>query len=147
MGTRRLSREKALQALFYMDMHCDPGEDPVGRFCECFSQEQPTEPFFHRLVDGVRENRATIDAVIERFSSNWKISRMSCVDRNVLRIAVFELLFCTDIPPKVSINEAIDVGKRFGTEESGAFINGILDSIRMAINEKKVDALPKTVEE
>mgnify|MGYP000120864757 CR=1 FL=1 len=147
MGTRRLSREKALQALFYMDMHRDPGEDPVGHFCECFSQEQPTEPFFHRLVDGVRENRATIDAVIERFSSNWKISRMSCVDRNVLRIAVFELLFCTDIPPKVSINEAIDVGKRFGTEESGAFINGILDSIRMAIKENKVDALPKTVEE
>lgn len=147
MGTRRLSREKALQALFYMDMHRDPGEDPVGHFCSCFSENQPTEPFFHRLVDGVQENRATIDAVIERFSSNWKISRMSCVDRNVLRIAVFELLFCTDIPPKVSINEAIDVGKRYGTEESGAFINGILDSIRMAIKEKKVDALPKTVEE
>ncbi|BBO76429.1 N utilization substance protein B [Desulfosarcina widdelii] len=147
MGTRRLSREKALQALFYMDMHRDPVEDPVGHFCSCFSENQPTEPFFHRLVDGVRENRATIDAVIERFSSNWKISRMSCVDRNVLRIAVFELLFCTDIPPKVSINEAIDVGKRYGTEESGAFINGILDSIRMAITENKVDALPKTVEE
>ena len=147
MGTRRLSREKALQALFYMDMHRDPVEDPVGHFCSCFSENQPTEPFFHRLVDGVQENRATIDAVIERFSSNWKISRMSCVDRNVLRIAVFELLFCTDIPPKVSINEAIDVGKRYGTEESGAFINGILDSIRMAIKENKVDALPKTVEE
>ena len=147
MGTRRISREKALQALFYMDMHRDPVEDPVGHFCSCFSRDQPTEPFFHLLVDGVRENRATIDAVIERFSSNWKISRMSCVDRNVLRIAVFELLFCTDIPPKVSINEAIDVGKRYGTEESGAFINGILDSIRMAINENKVEALPKTVEE
>jgi N utilization substance protein B len=146
MGTRRLSREKALQVLFYMDMHRDPGNDPVGHFCRCFSQEQPIEPFFHRLVDGVRENRAAIDAVIERFSSNWKISRMSCVDRNVLRIAVFELLYCTDIPPKVSINEAIDVGKRFGTEESGAFINGILDSIRMAIREHAVDALPKTVE-
>jgi transcription antitermination protein NusB len=147
MGTRRISREKALQALFYMDMHRDPVEDPVGHFCSCFSENQPTEPFFHALVDGVQENRATIDAVIERFSSNWKISRMSCVDRNVLRIAVFELLFCTDIPPKVSINEAIDVGKRYGTEESGAFINGILDSIRMAITENKVDALPKTVEE
>ena len=147
MGLRRISREKALQALFYMDMHRDPVEDPVGHFCSCFSENPPTEPFFHRLVDGVLENRATIDAVIERFSSNWKISRMSCVDRNVMRIAVFELLFCTDIPPKVSINEAIDVGKRYGTEDSGAFINGILDSIRMAIKENKVDALPKTVEE
>jgi N utilization substance protein B len=71
---------------------------------------------------------------------------MSCVDRNVLRIAAFELLFCADIPPKVSINEAIDVGKRFGTEESGAFINGILDSMRIAIEENKVSCVPKTGE-
>ena len=90
-------------------------------------------------MNGVQENRATIDALIEQFSSNWKLSRMSCVDRNVLRIAVFELLFCADIPPKVSINEAIDVGKRFGTEESGAFINGILDSIHLALENKDVD--------
>ena len=148
MGTRRIAREQALQALFYMDMHRDPVDNPVGLFCSCFSQDQPAEPFFHRLVDGVQKNRATIDTVIERFSNNWKLSRMSCVDRNVLRIAVFELLFCGDIPPKVSINEAIDVGKRFGTEESGAFINGILDSIRLALdtgqlsNVTKVEADP-----
>ena len=84
------------------------------------------------------------DTVIEQFSSNWKLSRMSCVDRNVLRIAVFELLYCADIPPKVSINEAIDVGKRFGTEESGAFINGILDSIRLAMQNNSVDFVPKS---
>jgi N utilization substance protein B len=102
---------------------------PVGQFCKSFTRDNPTQPYFHRLVDGVQENRKTIDSVIEQFSSNWKLSRMSCVDRNVLRIAAFELLFCADIPPKVSINEAIDVGKRFGTDESGAFINGILDSI------------------
>ncbi|MBC2713515.1 MAG: transcription antitermination factor NusB [Desulfosarcina sp.] len=144
MGTRRISREQALQALFYMDMQRDPVEDPIGLFCSCFAQDKPTEPFFHRLVDGVKENRNEIDAVIERFSSNWRLSRMSCVDRNVLRIAVFELLFCADIPPKVSINEAIDVGKRFGTEESGAFINGILDSIRLAMQNNTVDCVPKT---
>ena len=143
MGTRRIAREQALQALFYMDMHRDAVEDPVTQFCHCFSQDKPVEPFFHRLVDGVRDNRETIDEVIERFSSNWKISRMSCVDRNVLRIAVFELLFCADIPPKVSINEAIDVGKRFGTEESGAFINGILDSVRMAIDRREIECIPK----
>ncbi|BBO69120.1 N utilization substance protein B [Desulfosarcina alkanivorans] len=143
MGTRRLSREQALQALFYMDMHRDPGEDPVGSFCNSFTEENPAEPFFHRLVCGVQENRETIDTVIEQFSSNWKLSRMSCVDRNVLRIAAFELLFCADIPPKVSINEAIDVGKRFGTEESGAFINGILDSLRIAIEENQVSCVPK----
>lgn len=74
-----------------------------------------------------------IDTIVERFSDNWKISRMSCVDRNVLRIAVFEICLCDDIPIKVSINEAIDVGKKYGTKESGAFINGILDSVHLAI--------------
>lgn len=144
MGTRRISREQALQALFYMDMHDDGVEDPVQAFCDSFAQDKATEPFFHRLTEGVKGNRKTIDTVIERFSSNWKLSRMSCVDRNVLRIAVYELLFCEDIPPKVSINEAIDVAKRFGTDESGAFINGILDSVRMAIQENRVDSLPHT---
>ncbi len=143
MGTRRLSRERALQALFYMDMHRDPVDDPVGQFCSSFAPDKPTQPFFHRLVDGVQENRKAIDSVIEQFSSNWKLSRMSGVDRNVLRIAVFELLYCADIPPKVSINEAIDVGKRFGTDESGAFINGILDSIRLAMQEDKITYIPK----
>ena len=65
---------------------------------------------------------------------------MSCVDRNIMRIAVYEMLYCRDIPPKVSINEAIEIGKKFGTEESGAFINGILDSIRMALREKEITA-------
>jgi N utilization substance protein B len=145
MGTRRLSREQALQALFFMDMHRDPDKDSVGQFCSSFTRDNPTQPYFHRLVDGVLENRQTIDSVIEQFSSNWKLSRMSCVDRNVLRIAVFELLYLADIPPKVSINEAIDVGKRFGTDESGAFINGILDSIRLAMKEDKVAFVPKTI--
>jgi transcription antitermination protein NusB len=144
MGTRRLSREQALQALFYMDMHRGPVvEDPVGQFCCSFARDKPTQPFFHRLVDGVQENRKKIDTLIERYSSNWKLSRMSCVDRNVLRIAVFELLFCDDIPFKVSINEAIDVGKRFGTDESGAFINGILDSIRLDMEKGTIPFTPK----
>ncbi|MGD8700983.1 MAG: transcription antitermination factor NusB [Desulfosarcina sp.] len=142
MGTRRLSRERALQALYYMDMQRDPVDDPVGQFCSCFSQDRPAHPFFHRIVDGVQENRSTIDTIIEQFSSNWKLSRMSCVDRNVLRIAVFELLFCPDIPAKVSINEAIDVAKRFGTDESGAFINGILDSIRLAMDRQEIPCEP-----
>jgi N utilization substance protein B len=125
-----------------MDMQRDPVDDPVGQFCSCFSQDRPAHPFFHRIVDGVQENRSTIDTIIEQFSSNWKLSRMSCVDRNVLRIAVFELLFCPDIPAKVSINEAIDVAKRFGTDESGAFINGILDSIRLAMDRQEIPCEP-----
>jgi N utilization substance protein B len=132
MGYRRKSRELALQALFYMDMSNDASEETLQRFCNNFNPPEKIRPFFFRLVQGVRQCMSEIDKLIERFSKNWQIGRMSCVDRNVLRIAVYELLCCSDIPPKVSINEAIDIGKKFGTEESGAFINGIIDSIRIA---------------
>ncbi len=91
-----------------------------------------------KLVTGVLEKKGEIDALVERFSQNWKISRMSCVDRNVMRIAIYEMLYCDDIPPKVSINEAVDVGKKFGTQESGAFINGIMDSIRGALEKEGI---------
>jgi len=88
-------------------------------------------------VEGVLQHKDEIDQFIERFSNNWKISRMSRVDRNIMRIAVFEILYCDDIPFKVSINEAVDLGKRYGTEESGAFINGILDSIHTFSTKKQ----------
>ena len=133
MGRRRRSRELAMQALFFMDMQRDLSEAMLDRYCGNFSPSKQLTPFFQELVRGVIRARPDIDVMIESYSNNWKLSRMSCVDRNVLRIAVFELLFCPDIPSKVSINEAIDVGKRFGTDDSGAFINGILDSIRIAI--------------
>jgi len=80
--------------------------------------------------------------LIERFSRNWRLSRMSCVDRNIMRIAVYEMLFCSDIPAKVSINEAIDIGKKYGTEESGAFINGILDSVRIDSEALSLQKIP-----
>jgi N utilization substance protein B len=86
-----------------------------------------------RLVRGVLRSLTELDPLIERFSENWSLGRMSGVDRNVMRIAVYEMVCCRDIPAKVSINEAVDIGKKFGTEESGAFINGIVDSIRAAV--------------
>jgi N utilization substance protein B len=132
MGNRRKSRELALQALFYMDVSNDASEETLQRFCNHFSPPEKIRPFLCHLVRGVMQCMPEIDNIIEQFSKNWQIHRMSCVDRNVLRIAVYELLCCSDIPPKVSINEAIDIGKKFGTEESGAFINGIIDSIRIA---------------
>jgi len=125
-----------MQALFYMDMQNQASLQMLELFCEIFRPSKKSDPFFLRLVSGVMENKAEIDALIERFSKNWKIDRMSCVDRNVMRIAVYELLYCRDIPPKVSINEAVDVGKKFGSEESGAFINGIMDSIRAALEQE-----------
>lgn len=133
MGNRRKSRELAIQALFFMDMNDRFAEEKLSLFCENFLPSSQLRPFFLNLVRGVSSARAEIDTLIERFSNNWKISRMSGVDRNIMRVAVFEMLCCQDIPCKVSINEAIDLGKKFGTEESGAFVNGILDSIRLAM--------------
>jgi transcription antitermination protein NusB len=133
MGTRRQARELAMQALFYMDIRKDASEETLEYFCGCFCPSKKSRPFFRKLVNGVLRTKGQIDALVERFSQNWDISRMSCVDRNVMRIAVYELLYCDDIPPKVSINEAVDIGKKFGTQESGAFINGIMDSIREAL--------------
>jgi N utilization substance protein B len=133
MGTRRKARELAMQALFYMDMRRDLSEETFGRFCANFAPKPDVRPFFLRLVRGVLRSRTELDALIERFSENWSLGRMSGVDRNVMRIAVYEMVCCQDIPAKVSINEAVDIGKKFGTEESGAFINGIVDSIRAAV--------------
>lgn len=138
MGTRRKSRELALQALFYMDSRKRFEPDMLERFCQVFPPADKSAEFFCHLVNGILAHRAGLDRLIERFSSNWQLSRMVAVDRNLLRIAVFELVYCSDIPPKVSINEAIDLGKKFGTDESGAFINGILDSIRIAIEKGDV---------
>jgi N utilization substance protein B len=131
MGIRRKARELALQALFCMDMTGDTSEEMLQRFCDHYVPPAKARPFFLELIRGVIGSRALIDQLIERFSRNWRLSRMSCVDRNIMRIAVYEMLFCGDIPAKVSINEAIDIGKKYGTEESGAFINGILDSVRI----------------
>jgi len=138
MGIRRRARELAMQALFYMDVNRNASPQMLQRFCENFIPPQKTRPFFMKLVNGVLESQPQIDELIERFSKNWRLKRMACVDRNVMRIAVFEMLFCHDIPPKVSINEAIDVGKKFGTEDSGAFINGIVDHIRIAIEKGEI---------
>ena len=83
-----------------------------------------------RLVQGVLGHRVEIDGMIEKYSENWRLDRITVIDRAILRMASFELLYCRDIPPKVAINEAVDLGKRFGSEESGSFINGILDRIQ-----------------
>jgi transcription antitermination protein NusB len=127
-----------MQALYYMDIRKGGSSEMLERFCESFQPSVKARPFFMKLVEGVLAVGSEIDDIIEQFSSNWKISRMSCVDRNIMRIAVYELLFLHEIPPKVSINEAIDVGKKFGTDESGAFINGILDSIRLALEKSEI---------
>ena len=134
MGNRRRARELALQALFYADMNQNDIEDVLEYFNDHFAPSKKALPYFMKLARGVQGARDEIDTLIETYSEHWKLSRISGVDRNVMRIGVYELLYCPDVPPKVAINEAIDVGKKFGAQESGAFINGILDSIHQALN-------------
>ena len=136
MGDRRLARELALQALFYFDMDRGDPAELLELFCTNFEEmvTDTVKPFFLELVEGVTGSRDEINTLLDKCSSNWKISRMPVVDRNIMRIATFELVKRADIPSSVSINEAVEIGKRFGTRGSGSFINGVLDRIRLSEN-------------
>ncbi len=140
MGDRRKSRELILQALFSVDANDGRTklEDSVRLFCLNYKDElnDNVRPFFELILEGIINNLSGIDELISKGSNNWKLSRMSGVDRNVMRIAVFEMLYCDDIPEKVSINEAIDIGKKYGTRDSGSFINGVLDSIHLELQQQ-----------
>ncbi len=129
MGSRRRAREHALQILYQVDA----GAGEVTQVLDLFWDEPDPDDegvlFTGRLARGVTEHRDELDRVIEEHSINWRLTRMPAVDRNILRLAVYEILHCEDIPAMVSINEAIDLGKQYSTGESGAFINGILDKI------------------
>lgn len=129
MGVRRGARELALQALFFTDMQTDDRHDAVELFRSHFITDEAHLAFFDALTEGVLTHMEAIDAAISSHSKNWKVYRMSAVDRNAMRVGAFEILFLEDVPDKVAINEAIEVGKRFGTGDSGAFINGILDAV------------------
>ena len=91
--------------------------------------EEEKDPFLKRITEGVLAHCQEIDPLIERYSENWRFDRITPIDRAILRMAIFELLYCEEIPPKVTLNEAVDLGKRYGSEHSGGFINGILDRI------------------
>ena len=133
MGDRRLSRELALQALFSFDVNKADAATGLEEFCALREEELTdlVKPFFLDIVEGVLTGGDDIDSLINKYSKNWRLSRMPVVDRNIMRIATFELLKRNDIPPSVTINEAVEIGKKFGARDSGAFINGVLDRIRL----------------
>jgi len=127
---RTRGRELALQFLYQRDLL---GPDLIEESAAFLAEEESdreARAFAQRLIVGVHERWDELDAVIRGVAQNWDIARMAVVDRNVLRLATFELLYAKDIPPKVAINEAIELGKRFSTANSGGFINGILDRIK-----------------
>jgi len=129
LGKRRKSRELALQVLYQLDITKQDPSKVLAQFQQHFSPNEEKDEFLEGLVLGVLDHSQEIDRLIERFSENWRLERMSIIDRNILRMASFELIYCEDIPPKVTLNEAIDLGKEYGSEDSGSFINGILDRI------------------
>lgn len=145
MSSRREGRELALQALYSADTEAIGGTIAVKRIMDNFVDGSEPDldvqsrsfSFAVELVNGVLGNTEAIDRTIEEKSKNWSLSRMARVDLNILRLAVFELFFRPDIPKNVTINEAIEVAKKFGAEESPAFINGILDEIASTLPDKE----------
>jgi N utilization substance protein B len=155
MGTRREARERAVQFLFQTDLNppdeleaaldifwesqrraalaADKGRATWGEQAELpavSAEEAALRQFADPLIRGALEHRVEIDTLISRHSQNWELHRMAAVDRNILRLAIYEMLHREDIPPVVSINEAVDIAKKFSTDDSGKFVNGILDKIR-----------------
>jgi N utilization substance protein B len=139
LGKRRKSREFALQVLYQLNISKQDALTALTQFREHFISDGEVDAFQKRLVLGVLEHYSELDRLIERYSENWRLDRINLVERNILRMAIFELLFCEEIPPKVTINEAIDLGKRYGSEDSGSFINGILDRIQHEVVRKPID--------
>jgi len=136
MGKRREGREAAVQLLFHWDMNVrQPLEEAdLNGFWQLRTANQATKEFATRVVAGVISEQGAIDEKISRYTANYELKRISAVDRNILRVAIYEMLFCNDVPPIVAINEAIDIAKKFGTEESGKFVNGVLDRVKLDLN-------------
>ena len=128
---RTQARECALQILYQYEMNPEPMPEILSKFWsqqdEPFSEDIRT--FAEKLALGTVEHQAEIDQVLERHADNWELARMAMIDRNIMRFATYELLYLEEIPPKVSINEAVNIAKKFSQEESGKFVNGVLDKI------------------
>lgn len=162
---RTRARELVLQFLYSRELRGEEAFEDLEAFVEHHTRRSPDRKgadevakYALRVTRGVREKQADIDLWIEHIASNWTIDRMAVVDRSVLRLGLYELLHCSDVPFKVVINEAIDLAKRFSTENSGSFVNGILDQARILIEQQreagadllpppKMDQLPGTTEQ
>jgi len=130
MSKRRKSREHVLKILYSRDITKEKIDDILKCYWEGKEIDPRVKDFSIQLTEGIINEIKKIDAYIEKVSENWSIKRISVIDRNILRIAVHELIFMDDIPPKVTINEAIEIAKKFGTGDSSDFVNGILDKIK-----------------
>jgi N utilization substance protein B len=136
MGKRREGREAAVQFLYQADLNAGQVAEGNADFWELRATPDSkgstaaTRTFAEQLVAGVQTNIETIDERIKKYAANYELHRIAAVDRNILRLAIYEMLFCNDIAPVIAINEAIEIAKRFGSEKSGGFVNGILDRVK-----------------
>ncbi len=139
MSTRSKGRRIALQVLYLLEW--DPDKDIEGAINDYMTslamrplkENDESLVFARDRVHGVVSNMDKIDQTISKFARNWRLDRMASVDRNILRLGTYELMYCSDVPPQVAINEAVELAKRFGTEDSAAFVNGILDAAMKSI--------------
>ncbi|MDO9514850.1 MAG: transcription antitermination factor NusB [Syntrophales bacterium] len=139
MGHRRKAREIALQILYQVDVSKIDAGEAIQLFQDNFGMSQEAVEFSTQLIECTLDHLTEIDDLIKTCSEHWSLDRMSKVDRNILRTAVCEFLYFDDIPPKVTLNEAIDIGKNYGSDNSGSFINGILDAMYSKLWEKNED--------
>ncbi|MEN8200088.1 MAG: transcription antitermination factor NusB [Thermodesulfobacteriota bacterium] len=139
MSLRRKSREAVLQFLFQDDSQgfdASSGDDLEQRFsdfCALYEVQKKARPYAQTLLEGVYEKRTELDAVISSHATNWRLERIDVADRNILRIAAYEMIHQQDVPPEVAINEAVEIAKRFSADDSPAFVNGILDAVKKGI--------------
>jgi transcription antitermination protein NusB len=141
VGARRTARERALQALFYLEQ--DQSKTAIEAVTAAFnasddegSEDPASRSFAVELVDGVKVHLSSLDSLLDSVSHNWRLDRMQRIDRNILRLGAFELSQRADIPKKVTLNEAVELGKKFGNEESAAFINGLLDKLAASLGKE-----------
>jgi len=129
MGRRHRARELALQIIFQLDVGQEDLKETLKTFWFLHRHPREIKEFANRLVEGTRENLKAIDEKIAHYAKHWEIKRMAVVDRNILRLGAYEILYCPDIPIKVSLNEALELAKKFSTEKSSQFVNALLDRI------------------
>ena len=138
MATRREARELALQALYQADLGNEADrERGLVLFWGHFNRGQDVDPFARELVEGVLANQERIDALIAETAERWRLPRLSRVDLSLLRLATYEMMEHRETPASVTINEAIEIARRFGSEDSAAFVNGVLDAIAAALGVKE----------
>ncbi len=137
MRKRTKARECALQILYSLDIRHDNKAEIIESYWQEYNEEDSIRKFAMSLVEGTLTKLTDIDGLITKYTDNWRIERMAVIDRNIIRMATFELLFKEDIPPKVTLNEAVELAKKYGDNESGRFVNGILDKINKIECEKE----------